>query len=265
MDVCEKTIQNGLKKIGMVSKIRPTRPLLTMKTIETRLFKAQRFLYQLKKHKSGTVRIFMDKKIFTVDQAHNYHNDRVVVKKGAKAKPKFKTKHPASVMVLGIIASDGKKCPPIFIKQGVKINAQVYQRLLRYNVLPWLKATYPAGNYVFQQDSAPAHKAKTTQEWMKRNLANYWPWTLWPPSSPCLNPLDYAVWGVLEDKVGATSHPSVDALKNKVKEEWAALTPAYIKKCCQSFRHRVEATIEAEGGHNDFLGGPFFSSHLVPV
>ena len=93
-------------------------------------------------------------------------------------------------IVLSIVASGGNKWPPIFIKQGVKINTQVYQWLLRYNVLPWLKATYPNGNYVFQQDSAPTHKANTTQEWMKRNLANYWPWTLWPPSSLCLNPLN---------------------------------------------------------------------------
>ena len=249
MKVDDKTIRNGLKKIGMVSKVRPSRPLLTEKTTNTRLFKAKRLLYQLKKQKPGTVRIFSDKKIFTVDQAHNRRNDRMVVKVGSKARPKFKTKHPASVMVLGIVASDGNKCPPIFIKEGVKINAQVYQKLMRYHVLPWLKATYPDGNYVFQQDSAPPHKAKTTQEWMKRNLANYWPWTLWPPSSPCLNPLDYAIWGVLEGKVGATSHPSVDALKAKVKEEWAALTPAFIKKSCRSFRGRVEATVEAEGGH----------------
>ena len=249
MGVSETTIRNGLKKLGMVSKVWPTRPLLTKKTIETRLFKAKRLLNQIKKQKSDTVKIFSDKKIFTVDQAHNRRNDRWVGKKGSKARPKFKTKHPASIMVLGIVASDGNKCPPIFIKQGVKINAQVYQKLLRYNVLPWLKATYPNGNYVFQQDSAPAHKAKITQEWMKRNLANYWPWTLWPPSSPCLNPLDYAIWGILEDKVGSSSHPSVDALKAKVKEEWAALTPAYIKKSCRSFRRRVEATIEAEGQH----------------
>ena len=221
---------------------------MTKKTSETRLFKAKRLLHQLKKQKPGTVRIFSDKNIFTMHQAHNRLNYRVVVKKGAKAKPKFKTKHPASVMVLGIVASDGNKCPPIFIKQGV-INAQVYQRLLRYHVLSWLKATYPNGNYVFQQDSAPAHKAKTTPEWMKQNLANYWACTLWPPSSPCLNPLEYVVWSVLEDRVGATSHPSVDALKVKVKEEWAALTPAFIKKSCRSFRRCVEATIEAEGGH----------------
>ena len=145
-------------------------------------------------------------------------------------------------MVLGIVASDSKKCPPIFIKEGVKVNAQVYQKMLSHNVWLWLKATYPNRNYVFQQNSAPAQKAKTTQTWMKRILANYWPWTIWHPSSSCLNPLDYAIWGIIEAKVWASSHPSasVDTLKAKVKEEWAALTPAYTKKSCFSFRRCLE-------------------------
>ena len=72
----ETTIRNGLKKLDMVSKVWPTRPLLTKKTIETRLLKAKRLLNQIKKQKSDTVRIFSDKKIFTVDQAHNRRNDR---------------------------------------------------------------------------------------------------------------------------------------------------------------------------------------------
>ena len=79
MGVSEKTIRNGLKKVGMVSKVRPRKPLLTQKTIETRLFKAKRLLHQLKKQKSGTVRIFSDKKIFTVDQAHNRRNAQLLV------------------------------------------------------------------------------------------------------------------------------------------------------------------------------------------
>jgi hypothetical protein len=54
--------------------------------------------------------IFSDKKIFTVDQSYNRRNDRVIVEKGSEATPVSKTKHPAGVMVLGIIASDGKKC-----------------------------------------------------------------------------------------------------------------------------------------------------------
>ncbi|QQP57158.1 Putative transposable element [Caligus rogercresseyi] len=34
-------------------------------------------------------------------------------------------------------------------------------------VLPCLKANYPKGNYVFQRDSTPRHKAKKTQKWWK--------------------------------------------------------------------------------------------------
>ena len=249
MGVDEKTIRNGLNILGMSSVSRPSRQLLTEKTKETRLFKAKRLLYQLKKQKPGTVRVFSDKKFFTVDQVHNKRNDRMVVKKGTKPKPIMKTKFPAKVMVLGIVASDGNKCPPIFIKEGLKVTASVYIGLLRDHVLPWLKATYPEGNYVFQQDSAPGHKAKTTQAWMKKHLAHYWPWTIWPPSSPCLNPLDYAIWGVLGAKVGATSHRSLEVLKAKIMEEWAALSADFIRKSCRSFRRRIEATIEAEGGH----------------
>ena len=59
MGVSETTIRNGLKKLGMVSKVWPTRPLLTKKTIETRLFKAKRLLNQIKKQKSDTVKIFL--------------------------------------------------------------------------------------------------------------------------------------------------------------------------------------------------------------
>ena len=63
---------------------------------------------------------------------------------------------------------------------------------------PWLEAMYPAGKYQFQQDSAPAHGAKTTQAWMKNNFSAIWEKEIWPPSSPGLNPLDYGIWGYLD-------------------------------------------------------------------
>ena len=36
--------------------------------------------------------------------------------------------------------------------------------------------------------------------------------SLWPPSSPNHNPLDYAIWGVLENK-NATSHLNISLVK----------------------------------------------------
>ncbi len=96
-------------------------------------------------------------------------------------------------MVLGVIASNGKKCPIIFVPDGKKITANSYQALLRQHVIPWLSATYPEGNYVFQQDSAPVHTASSTQKFLESNMAAQWSKTVWPPYSPDLNLLDYGI------------------------------------------------------------------------
>ena len=43
--------------------------------------------------------------------------------------------------------------------------------------------------------------------------------SLWSPSSPDYNTLNYAVWGVLENKTNATSHPNNGSLKIAIEEE----------------------------------------------
>ena len=39
-------------------------------------------------------------------------------------------------------------------------------------------------------------------------------------SSAELNPLYYAMWGVLENKANATSHPNIGSLKTAIEEEY---------------------------------------------
>ena len=38
--------------------------------------------------------------------------------------------------------------------------------------------------------------------------------------SPDLNSLDYALWGVLENKTNETSHRNIDSLKFAIEDEW---------------------------------------------
>ena len=57
-------------------------------------------------------------------------------------------------------------------------------------------------------------------------------YTLWPPSSPDLNPFDYAIWGILENKTNATSHPNIDLLNNAIEEEWNKISEEFILKAC---------------------------------
>jgi hypothetical protein len=246
--IAKSTCRNGLKLLGKRSLVRPPAPLLMDRLKTLRLERSKKLLSRLKKMPKLTVKIFSDKKMFTVDQVYNRRNDRVIVNMGDSGTPVNKTKHPAGVMVLGIVASDGKKCPPIFIPGGLKVNTEVYIDLLKKKFVPWLRRTYPDGNYVFQQDGAPAHTSKRTQVWLVMTLSGFWAKDVWPPSSLDLNPLDYSVWGVLKAKACKTSHPSVEALKVSIAKTWRTLSKAYIIKTCKSFRTRLEKGVEVEGG-----------------
>ena len=72
-------------------------------------------------------------------------------------------------MVLGVVRSDGQKCPIILIDADKKINRQVYEGLMVTHMIPWIRGTYPEGNFVFQHDGVPTHsaaaiRAKLTEE-----------------------------------------------------------------------------------------------------
>ncbi|CAK1588018.1 unnamed protein product [Parnassius mnemosyne] len=55
-------------------------------------------------------------------------------------------------------------------------------------------------HWVFYQDSAPAHRAKSTQDWLAAREIDFIRHEDWPSSSPDLNPLDYKIWQHLEKK-----------------------------------------------------------------
>ncbi len=114
-----------------------------------------------------------------MDAVLNGRNDWYLAESIADVKDTFRTKHP--VKVLGVVASDGKKMPSFFFKLGEKVGADVYYKVLRYHVLPWLKTNYREGNYVWSQESAPCHTSKKVQKFCKANFADFSPVDFWPP------------------------------------------------------------------------------------
>ena len=109
---------------------------------------------------------------------------------------------------------------------------------------------HPNGEqWSFQQDSAPSHKAKTTQRWLTANVPDFISTDAWPSASPDLNPLDYAIWSKLEAKVCCKPHTSVDALKRSLLREWDALSMDTVRKSIEEWRPRLEACIRAKGGY----------------
>ncbi|QQP36050.1 Uncharacterized protein FKW44_021026 [Caligus rogercresseyi] len=88
-----------------------------------------------------------------------------------------------------------------------------------------------------------------TQDFCSRIFADFWSANYWPPSSPDLNSLDFAVWGFLEKETNSTPHPNVDSLKACNAAAWANMSTDFIKKSCAAFRHRVDTVIEAKGDY----------------
>ncbi len=139
------------------------------------------------------------------------------------------SKAPAKKMVLGVVASDGKKCLIIFVPDGEKVTVDSYQALLCRHVIPWPSAAYLEGDYVFQQDGLPTHTANSTQKFLESNMAAQWSKMVWPPYSPDINPLDYNIWGILQAKVNAFNHINKSALTHTIRREWNQLSEAIIR------------------------------------
>ena len=168
--------------------------------------------------------IFSDEKLFTIEQAHNIQNDRVLAKNSAEANKRgrrvCKTQKPKSVMVWGAVTETGK-LPLVFVESGVKINAENYVNdILRPVVLPWIQANSKDGPWTFQQDSQLRHIELKVLNLGFLKILTISSHSEWPPYSPDLNPLDYSIWGILTPKVCASSHKSVKSLKSAIRREW---------------------------------------------
>ena len=83
------------------------------------------------------------------------------------------------------------------------MNSKSYKNLLEIGLLPDCRRLYSNGDWVFQQDGAPAHTSKTTQEYLDGATPDFIRKDEWPLQSSDCNPMDYAVWDSLSQKVHA--------------------------------------------------------------
>jgi len=70
--------------------------------------------------------------------------------------------------------------------------------------------------FIFQQDSAPAHRARETIELLSRMTANFIKPEMWPPNSPDLNPVHYSIWSVVEERIYQQRIQNTDELRQRL-------------------------------------------------
>ncbi len=95
---------------------------------------------------------------------------------------KSSVKFPQSVMILGCNVICWC-CSIVFLKTNV--TAPVYQYILEHFMLPSADQLFKDADFIFQQDLAPAHTAKSTKSWLNDHGVGVLDW---PANSPDLNP-----------------------------------------------------------------------------
>ncbi len=160
----------------------------------------QRRLTWAKEKKNWTVAqwskvLFSDESKFCISFGNQ--GPRVWRKGGEAHSPsclKSSVKFPQSVMIWGAMSSAGVG-PLCFLKTNV--TAPVYQEMLEHFMLPSADQLFKDADFIFQQDSVPAHTAKSTKSWLNDHGVGVLDW---PANSPDLNPIEN-LWGNVKRKM----------------------------------------------------------------
>uniref|UniRef100_A0A8C1UDJ8 Tc1-like transposase DDE domain-containing protein n=1 Tax=Cyprinus carpio TaxID=7962 RepID=A0A8C1UDJ8_CYPCA len=160
----------------------------------------QRHLTWAKEKKNWTVAqwskvLFSDESKFCISFGNQ--GPRVWRKGGEAHSPsclKSSVKFPQSVMIWGAMSSAGVG-PLCFLK--TKVTAPVYQEILEHFMLPSADQLFEDADFIFQQDLAPAHTAKSTKSWLNDHGVGVLDW---PANSPDLNPIEN-LWRTVKRKM----------------------------------------------------------------
>ena len=67
--------------------------------------------------------------------------------------------------------------------------------------------------------------------------------------SPDLNPVDYKMWGVTQEKVYKTEVWDVGEMRQCIIQAWDEFDQLVINTAISQWRARFDACVEAKGGH----------------
>ncbi len=232
--VRRRLLENGLR--GCKAK---RKPLLSEKQRKARLAWA-------KTHRSWTAEqwakvLFSDESTFTLQ--NHAGNNFVRRRPGEEFNPQCilpTVKHPMSVMVWGCMSAAG--VGRLKVVEGM-MNANKYIEVLTGVMLPSAREMF-TGNWTFQDDNAPCHRAKKVKEWATSQQVDF---LNWPAQSPDLNPIEN-LWQKIGLEISKRKPTNKRELIEKIIEAWyRVVTPEDTKKLVESMPRRCRAVIANKG------------------
>ena len=156
-------------------------------------------------------------------------------------------KFPQKIMVWGAISVHGTS--RLHIVEGM-MNQTKYIEVLRGRLLPQVTEWYGDRPWIFQQDSAPCHTAKSVKKWCADNGVELLPWA---GNSPDMNPIE-SLWCLLKNEIHEVPITTKKQLIERLIKVW--FHSDRIKDLCRTLIRgmpkRVQALKSAKRGQTDY-------------
>ncbi|KAI2657184.1 Transposable element Tc1 transposase [Labeo rohita] len=123
-----------------------------------------------------------------------------------------------------VVFSDESKFCISFGNQGPRVwrkGGEAHSPSCLKSSVKFPQSLFKDADFIFQQDLAPAHTAKSTKNWLNDHGVGVLDW---PANSPDLNPIEN-LWGTVKRKMRNKRSKNADELKATVKETWASIAP----------------------------------------
>ena len=151
-----------------------------------------------------------------------------------------------SIGLWGCINANGAGCCTVY---NGRLNSDFYQKIIDDSLLPSIDLFFESKcDIIFQQDNAPCHKSASTIQHLENNGIKV---LKWPPRSPDLNPIEH-IWNMIDSKLYEISPKNLSELEAAIQKLWNELTPDLCRNLIESMPERIQACINAKGGHFDY-------------
>lgn len=205
--------------------------------------------------------LFSDESPFEIFQAPNRQNDRVWAHNSSQVPVVETVKQPLKILVWGMMSYRGLSDLHI-IPRGQTVTADYYveevmkktaasamQRREENGPPTEVKLLPKMSRAIFQQDGAPAHHARKTQDWCRDNFPGFWEKGTWPGNSPDLSPIEN-LWAIVKEELNkmkpATSEKT---LIQNVQVAWRRIKAETLDNLMCGMPERMRECIRLHGGY----------------
>ena len=169
--ISKSYVQKIINEEGMVYRKRSKAPLVTASQEKTQKRRIRRLARGALRAKENTDVVIDDETYFTFTGSEMPANSGFYTGPGGdvpiNVRYRSKEKFPRKLLVWMGISPRGLS-KPVILPSRANIGGEIYrEKCLREGLLPFLRAKYPAGGYIFWPDLAAAHYARETLQFLE--------------------------------------------------------------------------------------------------